>query len=137
MRSAFTRIADISPAQLSVNVVAQVDGETFQPTFRPKNSVCGEDDAIGAVEIGDSSACVTLLVTPRHAAALGINDAVNQRSFLIIRNVVPSLVFGRLRLELNRFSSVEVATRVTGNLHVNKSHKLSLIDFDHLAVYRY
>jgi ssDNA-binding replication factor A large subunit len=124
MRTVYTKISDISPNQLSVNIIAIVVEDSFNSI--PTRSNGGEDDAVGELLIGDASGCVMLLVTKRHFGALKETS-----SAVVIKNVLPSIVFGRLRLELNRFSSV-CGRHVEGCIP-NTANNISLIDYDSLG----
>lgn len=128
MKSAYTRVADISKHALSVNLVVKIERESFTEFF-PKND--GLDHAVGEVVIGDGSGTVTMLVTNRHLVALGMADGSEQHSVVILRNVLPAIVCGRLRIELNRFSSV--CGRHVEGLAINMSNNVSLVDYDILS----
>ena len=129
MRTIYTNISDISPNQLSVNVVGTIVADSFNSLIS-STSKDEEDDPVGEILIGDSSGCVTLLVTKRHMTALGICEGAERFPALVIKNVLPTIVFGRLRLELNRFSSVH--GRHMEPILPNTANNISLVDHDSL-----
>lgn len=131
MPTIYTRVGEVSPSQLSVNLVVEIDRESFR-YFALTDHQLDEDDAVGELVVGDRSGCITMIVTGRHMRVLGLLSAGNDKpcSF-IIKNVLPSLVFGRLRVELNRFSSVDMHS--TQSFSINKTNNMSLVDYDSLG----
>jgi hypothetical protein len=129
MKTLYTLVAEVKPHLLSVNVVVSILRETF---VRFSEHGTEDDDAVGQVIVGDASGSIDLLVTNRHLLALGLNEASQVPFNVIIKNVLPAVVFGRLRIELNRFSSVCMRNTM-GDCLVNRANNVSLIDHDALA----
>lgn len=131
MPTTYTRVGDVSPSQLSVNLVVQIDRDSFR-SFPLTDNPIDEDDGVGEVVIGDRSACINMLVSGRHMRALGLLSSDSEKPCsVVIKNVLPALVFGRLRVELNLFSSVDVHN--APSFSINKANNVSLVDYDSLG----
>ena len=128
MKGGYTRVADVSKHALSVNLVVEVDRHSFTEFFTKNSDI---DAAVGEVTVGDASGSITLLVTNRHLVALGLAEGSDTSSVVIVKNVLPAVVCGRLRVELNRFSSV--CGRHVDDFSVDSSNNVSLKDHDAVA----
>lgn len=131
MRTVYTSVADISRNHLSVNIVVAILHNSFVPLHSSWEHL-DADDAVGELVVGDSTGSVNVLVTKRHIAALGLSEASHgEFPAIVIKNVLPVVFFGRLRLELNRFSSV--CGRHICGVSVHVGNNISLVDHDRIG----
>ena len=119
-RTEFTRIDRIRPDDRILNVIVSIDKEAFCSNYG--ENITG---VIGEVPVGDSTGSIALRVTAGEAEKLELSQPGNAKMY-VMKNVLPFMFEGRLKLELCSLSEISALDK---QMPINRSNDVSTYQY--------